>query len=66
MRDAGEIERTITAFHADPNGGLIVTAGGRATVNRNLIIKLAALHKLPAIYFDSLLRRRWRPDLLWA
>jgi putative ABC transport system substrate-binding protein len=51
-RDAGEIERTVTAFARSPNGGLIVTAGGRALLNRELIIKLAALHKLPAIYFD--------------
>ena len=51
-RDAGEIERTVTAFARSPNGGLIVTAGGRALLNRDLIIKLAALHKLPAIYFD--------------
>jgi len=51
-RDAGEIERTVTAFAQSPNGGLIVTAGGRALLNRDLIIKLAALHKLPAIYFD--------------
>ncbi|MGB8515265.1 MAG: ABC transporter substrate-binding protein, partial [Pseudolabrys sp.] len=51
-RDAGEIERTVTAFARSPNGGLIVTAGGRALLNRDLIIKQAALHKLPAIYFD--------------
>ena len=51
-RDAGEIERTVTAFARSPNGGLIVTAGPRALLNRDLIIKLAALHKLPAIYFD--------------
>ena len=51
-RDASEIERTVTAFARSPNGGLIVTAGGRALLNRDLIIKLAALHKLPAIYFD--------------
>ncbi|MGB8071224.1 MAG: ABC transporter substrate-binding protein [Pseudolabrys sp.] len=51
-RDASEIERTVTAFARSPNGGLIVTAGGRALLNRDLIIKQAALHKLPAIYFD--------------
>jgi putative ABC transport system substrate-binding protein len=50
--DAGEIERTVTAFARSPNGGLIVTAGPRMLLNRDLIIKLAALHKLPAIYFD--------------
>src|SRR5262245_26513499 len=51
-RDAAEIERGVTAFAQALNGGLIVTAGGRGLLNRDLIIKLAAAHKLPAIYFD--------------
>ena len=51
-RNASEIERTVTAFARTPNGGLIVTAGGPALTNRDLIITLAARHKLPAIYFD--------------
>jgi putative tryptophan/tyrosine transport system substrate-binding protein len=51
-RDASEIERVVTAFARSPNGGLIVTAGGPAFLNRDLIITLAARHKLPAIYFD--------------
>ena len=51
-RDASEIERDVTAFARSPNGGLIVTAGGPAFLDRNLIIALAARHKLPAIYFD--------------
>jgi putative ABC transport system substrate-binding protein len=51
-RDANEIERAITAFAASPNGGLILTAGGPALVHRDLIITLAARHKLPAVYFD--------------
>ena len=51
-RDANEIERTLTAFARSPNGGLILTAGGPAFVHRDLIIALAARHKLPAIYFD--------------
>jgi ABC transporter substrate binding protein len=50
-RDASEIERTITAFGRGLNGG-IVTAGGPALVHRDLIITLAARHKLPAIHFD--------------
>jgi putative ABC transport system substrate-binding protein len=45
-----EIERAITEFARDPNGGLIVTASSPATVNRELIIKQAALHRLPAVY----------------
>jgi putative ABC transport system substrate-binding protein len=51
-RDASEIERAITAFARTPNGGLIVTAGGPALINRDLIITLAARHKLPVVYFD--------------
>ena len=52
MRDAGEIERTIEAFARSPNGGLIVTAGAAATRHRELIIALAARHKLPTVYFE--------------
>jgi ABC-type uncharacterized transport system substrate-binding protein len=52
MRDAGEIERAVTAFARSPNAGLIVAAGGSAQVHRNLIITLAARHKLPAVYYE--------------
>ena len=52
MRDASEIERDIEAFAHSPDGGLIVTASASATLHRDLIIKLAARHKLPAVYFD--------------
>jgi putative ABC transport system substrate-binding protein len=52
MRDAGEIERAVTAFARSPGGGLIVTASGSAFVHRDLIVTLAALHKLPAIYYE--------------
>ena len=52
MPNAGEIERVVTAFAHSPNGGLIVTPGGPAFVNRDLIITLAARHKLPAVYFE--------------
>jgi putative tryptophan/tyrosine transport system substrate-binding protein len=51
-RDAGEIERAVAALAQASNGGLIVTTGLPATHNRDLIITLAARHKLPAIYFD--------------
>jgi putative ABC transport system substrate-binding protein len=50
VRDAGEIERAVTAFARSNNGGLIVTASALATRHRDLIITLAARHKLPAIY----------------
>jgi putative ABC transport system substrate-binding protein len=51
VRDAGEIERAITAFARSPNGGLIVTGSTLAAVHRNLIVTLAARDKLPAVYF---------------
>ena len=54
MRDAGEIERTVAAFGRSPNGGMIVTAGGAAVRYRDLIVTLAARHKLPAIYWERL------------
>jgi putative ABC transport system substrate-binding protein len=50
VRDAGEIERAITAFAREPNGGLIVTGSALATTHRDLIIALAARHRLPAVY----------------
>jgi putative ABC transport system substrate-binding protein len=50
VRDAAEIERTVTAFARGPNGGLIVLGSALAIVHRELIIALAARHKLPAIY----------------
>ena len=50
IRDAGEIERAVTAFARSSNGGLIVTSSGLANVHRELIIKLAAQHRLPAVY----------------
>jgi len=53
LRNADEIERGITAFAREGNGGLIVTASGLAIVHRDLIIALAARHKLPAIYFQQ-------------
>ena len=52
VRDAGEIERAVTAFARSSNGGLIVTGSALAVVHRDLIVTLAARHKLPAIYFE--------------
>ena len=52
MRDAVEIERAVAAFARASNGGLIVTASASAVVHRDLIITLAARHKLPAVYFE--------------
>ena len=50
--DAAELERAIAAFAEVSNGGMIVTGSGRAVSNRDLIIALAARHKLPAIYIE--------------
>ncbi len=52
LRDAGEIERAVAAFARSANGGLIVTGSGLANVHRDLIVTLAARHKLPAVYHD--------------
>jgi putative ABC transport system substrate-binding protein len=50
MRDAGEIERGVAAFARGSNDGLIVTAGALTIVHRELIIALAARHRLPAVF----------------
>jgi putative tryptophan/tyrosine transport system substrate-binding protein len=50
VSDAPEIERAIAAYARQPNGGLIVTASALAAVHRDLIVTLAARHKLPAVY----------------
>jgi putative ABC transport system substrate-binding protein len=53
VRDPGEIERAVAAFAgAASNGGLIVTGNALSVVHRDLIIMLAARHKLPAVYFQ--------------
>jgi putative tryptophan/tyrosine transport system substrate-binding protein len=56
MRDGGEIERAVEAFTRSPNGGLLVTAGRATTLHRDLIITVAARHKLPAVYWERKLR----------
>ncbi len=50
VRDAGEIERDVAAFARSSNAGLIVTASTLAVVHRDLIVTLAARHKLHAVY----------------
>lgn len=49
-RDAGDIERTVTDFARGSNCGLISVATPLTVNNRNLIISLAARHRLPATY----------------
>jgi putative ABC transport system substrate-binding protein len=50
--DKSEIERAVAAFARFANGGLIVTGSPLAQLHRDLIIKLAAQHQLPAVYFE--------------
>jgi putative ABC transport system substrate-binding protein len=50
VRDVDEIDRALTAFAHAPNGGLVVTGSAPAAVHRDLIIALAAKHRLPAVY----------------
>ena len=54
VRDAREIERAVATFARVPNGGLISTASALTVVHRDLIITLAAQHKLPAVYHRRL------------
>jgi ABC-type uncharacterized transport system substrate-binding protein len=51
LRDAAEIERAVTAFSRSANGGLIVTASSLSVIHRDLIIRLAARHRLPTVYY---------------
>ena len=53
-RDPNEIERGVATLAQFANGGLILTASPTAPVHRDLIIALAARHKLPAVYVERL------------
>jgi ABC-type uncharacterized transport system substrate-binding protein len=48
--DAEQIERAVVAFASEPNGGLIAATGGGVLKHRELIVALAARHRLPTIY----------------
>ena len=52
VRAGGEIERAVAAFARGSNDGLIVLTTGLTLVHRELIISLAARHRLPAVYTD--------------
>jgi putative ABC transport system substrate-binding protein len=52
VRDATEMERALAAFARNPNGGLILTGSAWAIIHRDLIIALAARHRLPAVYYE--------------
>jgi len=56
LRDAAEIERAVTAFAdfaGSSNSGLIITPHASAIIHRDLIVKLAARHRLPAVYWEG-------------
>jgi putative tryptophan/tyrosine transport system substrate-binding protein len=52
MRNAGEIEQSVETFARSPNGGLIPVGSAAAVRHRELILTLAARHKLPAVYWE--------------
>jgi putative ABC transport system substrate-binding protein len=52
VQDASEIERAVSAFARSADGGMVVTGSANTTIHRELIISLAARHKLPALYTD--------------
>jgi putative ABC transport system substrate-binding protein len=65
VRDPIEIERATAAFAQSSNSGLIVTASQLAMIHRDVIMALAAQHRLPAVYSE----RTSSPlgaDFLWA
>jgi ABC-type uncharacterized transport system substrate-binding protein len=66
VHDTGEMERTVGAFARRPNGSLIVTASTLAMMHRQTILRLAAQHKLPAVYPPTRLRYQRRADLVRA
>ncbi len=66
VRDAGEIERAVAAFARSPNGGLIVTASASATRSSRSDHHAGGPAQAARGLLRPLLRRRRRPDLLWA
>ena len=52
VRDPTDIERAVMAFARSANGGMIVTASTSSVANRELIVALAAQHKMPTVYFE--------------
>ena len=66
VRDAGEIERAVAAFARAPNGGLIVTASPLATRSSRSDRHAGGPAQAARGLLRTLLRRRRRPDLLWA
>jgi hypothetical protein len=61
VRDVAEIERAVTAFARESNGGLIVTASAAQAVHHKLIVTLAVQHRLP----PSTPSATWPPTAAW-
>ena len=53
LGDAPDLERSIASFALPGNGGLVITSSGAAIRHRDLIVRMAAEHKLPAIYYGK-------------
>ena len=66
VRDAGEIERAVAAFARAPNGGLIVTASALAVRSSRSDHRAGGPAQAARGLLRPRLRRRRRPDLLWA
>jgi hypothetical protein len=61
--DAADIERAIAAIASIPNSGMIVLPEATTTINRDLIIRLVARNRLPAIYnFKLIVKADWAPS----
>jgi putative ABC transport system substrate-binding protein len=58
LQDASAIERAVAVFARPGNGGLIVTSSGLSIQHRDLIIALAAQHKLPTVYYAGAFVKR--------
>jgi putative tryptophan/tyrosine transport system substrate-binding protein len=54
VENAADNERAIGSFASAPNGGLVLIPDVAATVHRDLIIALAARHRLPAVYYSRM------------
>ncbi|MDQ1714044.1 MAG: hypothetical protein QOE45_3494 [Frankiaceae bacterium] len=54
VRDSSEMTRAVATFTQAGDGGLIVTASALSAFHRDLIVSLAARHKLPAVYYRRL------------
>jgi putative ABC transport system substrate-binding protein len=50
VSDAADIERDVIEFARGGNAGLVLTVGVLGVRHRNLIVSLAARHRLPAVY----------------